>query len=102
VAAENVARNGVGEVVQLEQGELAQVDAAERFDLILANINLRVIRAVLPALAARLAPDGRAILSGVLREHEATLRDIITATGLRLAGRRREGDWLAIVVMGNE
>src|SRR5579875_1043167 len=74
VAAENVARNGVAAVVQ---GELARVAAAERFDLILANINLRVIRAVLPDLAARLAPGGRAVLSGVLREHEATLREVI-------------------------
>src|SRR5581483_4575949 len=91
VAAENVARNGVGAVVRVEQGELAQVDAAARFDLILANINLRVIRDVLPDLAAHLAPGGQAILSGVLREHEATLRECIAAAGLRLAERRREG-----------
>jgi ribosomal protein L11 methyltransferase len=98
VAAENVARNAVDAVVQVKQGELAQVAAAERFGLILANINLRVIRAVLPDLAARLAPGGHAILSGVLREHEVTLREIIADAGLRLAERRREGDWLAIVV----
>jgi ribosomal protein L11 methyltransferase len=102
VAAENVARNDVGDVVQVEQGELTLVDAAERFGLILANINLRVIRAVLPDLAARLAPDGRAILSGVLREHEATLREIIADAGLRQTERRREGDWLAVVVMSDE
>src|SRR5262249_4531505 len=47
VAHENVDRNGVGAVVQVEEGELDRVPADVRFDLILANINLRVIRQVL-------------------------------------------------------
>ena len=59
--------------------------------------DLRVIRAVLPELAARLAPEGRAILSGVLREHEPALREAIADAGLTLVERRREGDWLAVV-----
>jgi ribosomal protein L11 methyltransferase len=102
VAAENVGRNTVGALVSVAQGELADVDAAERFDLILANINLRVIRAVLPDLAARLAPGGVAILSGVLREHEPTLRAAIADAGLAIRQRRREGDWLAIAVLSAE
>src|SRR5262249_6287614 len=55
VAAENVARNEVEDVVDVAEGELAGVDRAARFELILANINLRVIRAVVPTLAAHLA-----------------------------------------------
>ena len=98
VAAENVDRNAVGALVSVAQGELADVDAAERFDVILANINLRVIRAVLADLAGLLAPGGVAILSGVLREHEPTLRAVIADAGLAIRQRRREGDWLAIAV----
>jgi ribosomal protein L11 methyltransferase len=98
VAQENVARNGVGAVVQVEEGELDRVPANARFDLILANINLRVIRQVLPDLAARLAPVGAAILSGVLREHEAALRAAVADAGLARREGRREGDWLALVV----
>ena len=67
-------------------------------DLILANINLRVIRAVLPALATHLAPNGAAILSGVLHEHEGTLREVVREAGLSRRERRRERDWLALVV----
>jgi ribosomal protein L11 methyltransferase len=98
VAGENVARNGVEGCVWVEQGELARVEAGEQFHLILANINLRVIRAILDDLAGHLAPGGVAILSGVLREHEPTLRATIAEAGLMLRERRREGDWLALAV----
>ena len=98
VAAENVARNEVEDVVDVAERELGGVDRAARFELILANINLRVIRAVLPTLAARLAPTGVAILSGVLQEHEATLAEAVREAGLRRTDRRRERDWLAVAV----
>ncbi len=98
VAAENVARNAVAATVRVEHGELAQVPSTARFDLVLANINLRVIRAVLPDLARHLAPAGRAVLSGVLREHEPTLRAAVAEAGLTVRERRREGDWLALAV----
>lgn len=98
VAGENVARNGVDGCVRVEQGGLARVEAGEKFHLIVANINLRVIRAILDDLTGHLAPGGVAILSGVLREHEPTLRAAIAEAGLALRERRREGDWLALAV----
>ncbi len=102
VATANVAQNAVAGTVWVEQGELGLVPPDARFDLILANINLRVIRAVLPALARHLAPGGVAILSGVLHEHEAALREIIAEAGLVIRERRRERDWLAIAVTSDE
>jgi ribosomal protein L11 methyltransferase len=102
VATANVAQNAVDGAVRVEQGELGLVAPDERFELILANINLRVIRAVLPALARHLAPGGIAVLSGVLHEHEAALREIIAEAGLTIRERRRERDWLAIAVTSDE
>jgi ribosomal protein L11 methyltransferase len=98
VAASNVAHNGVEAVVRVDQGELGQVAPDVRFELILANINLRVIRLVLPTLASHLAAGGVAILSGVLHEHEAALREAIGEAGLAIRERRRERDWLALAV----
>lgn len=97
VAQENVERNGVAAAVAVAQGTLASVPAGERFDLALANINLRVLREVLPALAARLRPQGAAILSGVLHEYEPALREAVAAAGLEWRERRREKDWIAVV-----
>ncbi|MBX5489995.1 MAG: 50S ribosomal protein L11 methyltransferase [Chloroflexi bacterium] len=99
VAAENVARNAVSDRVAVAQGDLASVPCAERFALALANINLRVLREVLPDLAERLAPGGAAILSGVLREYEPALRAAVEAAGLQWRERRRQQDWLAAVVV---
>jgi ribosomal protein L11 methyltransferase len=97
VASENVARNAVADRVSVALGGIERVPAHERFALALANINLRVLREVLPDLAARLAPGGAAILSGVLREHEAALREAVAAAGLAWRQCRRERDWLAAV-----
>ena len=49
-------------------------------------------------LATRLAPGAAAVLSGVLREHEPALREAVADAGLARRERRREGDWLALVV----
>jgi ribosomal protein L11 methyltransferase len=96
VATENVARNEMADVVRVAEGDLATIPVGPRFDLILANINLRVIRDTLPGLAARLRPAGHVILSGVLREHATLLREAVAGSGLALCLRRREGDWLAL------
>jgi len=82
---------------------LSLVAPGECFDLVLANINLRVIRAVLPALAGHLAPGGLAILSGVLHEHEATLREAVELylsedPDLEAEDRERNGRVLEIAV----
>jgi ribosomal protein L11 methyltransferase len=96
VATENVARNEMADVVRVAEGDLATIPVGPRFDLILANINLRVIRDTLPGLAAHLRPAGHVILSGVLREHATLLREAVAGSGLALCLRRREGDWLAL------
>jgi ribosomal protein L11 methyltransferase len=96
VATENVARNEADGIARISQGDLNTTPGTPQFDLILANINLRVIRESLPGLAARLRPGGHVILSGVLREHAAVLREAVGAAGLVICLRRREGDWLAL------
>lgn len=98
VAQENVERNGVADRIEVAQGTLDSVPTDERYDLILANINLRVLREVLAPLAARLAPGGAAILSGVLHEYEPALREVVAEAGLAWRERRRQQDWLAVVV----
>src|SRR5579884_569386 len=98
VAQENVSRNGVESRVVVHHGDATLLAPAEPFDLVLANINLRVICALLPGLPAHLASAGLAILSGVLHEHEPALRAASAAAGLRWRERRRARDWLAVVV----
>jgi ribosomal protein L11 methyltransferase len=98
VAQENVARNGLADVITIAAGSL---DAAtlppRRYHLIVANILARVIIALAPALAAALEPGGVVITSGILAERGDEVDAALQAAGLRLLERRQEGDWLAIV-----
>jgi ribosomal protein L11 methyltransferase len=63
------------------------------FDLIVANILSGVIRPLLPAFRAALAPGGRLVVSGILlTEHERVLADAADA-GFRILDTEPEEEW---------
>ncbi|MGH7006347.1 MAG: 50S ribosomal protein L11 methyltransferase, partial [Alphaproteobacteria bacterium] len=74
------------------------VPRGARFDLILANIQLRPLAAMAPAVARRLRPGGSVVLSGLLRADEAEALAAYGAQGLALAARLPLGDWVTLVV----
>ena len=51
-----------------------------------------------PALAARVAPDGIAILAGITLAQAPTLLARYRAARLTERARRREGEWVALVL----
>jgi len=73
--AHNAALNGVAERVVIACG-LPPADAGARYDLVLANIVAPVLLDHAAALADRLAPGGRLVLSGLLT---ADLPGVVTA-----------------------
>jgi ribosomal protein L11 methyltransferase len=90
---ENLARNHVSTVASL----VGTLDAAEGpFDLVLANIQADVLCEIAPLLAAKLAPDGCAILSGILLEQTDDVLATYAAAGLGLGRRRDEGEWAGL------
>jgi ribosomal protein L11 methyltransferase len=96
-ARDNIQRNAAGERIRIVES-LADPQLLEElgpFDLILANILSGVIRPLLPAFrsALRETPDGRLIVSGILRaEREEVLRDALAA-GFRLEREDAEEEW---------
>lgn len=102
-ARENLEQNGVEERVRLIEA-LADPPLLEEiggFDLILANILSGVIRPLLPAFhaAVRGAPEGRLIVSGILRaEHGAVVEDAIAA-GFRVAEVDEEEEWWSALLV---
>jgi ribosomal protein L11 methyltransferase len=96
VAAHNVAKNGLRGRVRLRQGDAAS--ARGRHDLILINIGAEVIGALLPGLPDRLAPGGRAILTGLLLENETPLRRAAAGAGLRTTVALHAPPWAALLV----
>jgi ribosomal protein L11 methyltransferase len=91
VARENAARNAAA--IELT-GDPAEAIAGT-FDVVVANILANVLVALAPALAAKLAPGGVLLLSGILAPQEAEVRAAHVAQGLAPlpGGDRRDGEW---------
>ena len=95
VARENAAVNGVA----LDASTTPVERVSGRFELVLANIRSPILVPMAEALAARLAPAGTLVLSGLLVEEEAQVRAAYEPR-LAPAGRLVEGEWLALVYRG--
>ena len=93
-AAENVARNGVADRVTILEGDAAALlPLVAPVDLVVANIISSVIEKLLPAMSGALAPGGRAIVSGILREELPELLTALNDSGWRVELEDVEDVW---------
>lgn len=95
---ENVARNGVGHRVHVIPGDarlLLPLLAPVR--VIVANIVSSVLLDLSPLMRAALAPDGRAVLSGLLVAERDAVRDALERDGWTLEELDEEGSWWSVV-----
>lgn len=94
-ARENIERNGVAEAIELREqmADPKTIAEAGPFDLILANILSGVIRPLLPAFAAALAPGGRLIVSGILQSERSEVVNAAVEAGFRVTDEEREEEW---------
>jgi ribosomal protein L11 methyltransferase len=90
---ENLTRNRVRSVT-IATGTLADADGV--FDLIMANIQADVLCALAPALTAKVAIAGHALLSGILLDQADEVAAAYAAAGLALVRRRDEGEWVGL------
>jgi ribosomal protein L11 methyltransferase len=72
------------------------------FELVVANLLRREVEPILPALAARIAPGGVGILTGLLESDRADVEAGLAACGLVVTGHRLREDergdvWLGLV-----
>jgi ribosomal protein L11 methyltransferase len=72
-----------------------------RFDLVLANILARPLKRLAPDMAARCAPGGVIILSGILDRQAAAVVARYTAWGFSLERRIHLGQWTTLVMRRN-
>jgi ribosomal protein L11 methyltransferase len=93
---ENAEINHLGERLEILTG--TALDLTGDADLILANIRPSVLIPIAPQIAARLAPGGLAVLSGVLAEEADAVLAAYAGAGLFLHLRRDLNEWCALVV----
>lgn len=101
---ENALANGVAPRIAAYVGpglravpRLGVIRAAP-FDLVLANIQVRPLTSMAPAIRRRIGPGAHVILSGLLRADEAEALAAYRAQGLVLAARHPLGDWVTLVM----
>ena len=90
---ENAIANGVA--IEAREGTLDQ--AAERFDVIVANISGLTLERLAPVLAASLTDGGTLIAGGFLDEALAGLTAAFTNVGLRIERVVEDGQWRSVI-----
>jgi len=100
VARHNVARNGVAKLVQVRRapGYRDPMLRKSRFDLVLSNILARPLARMARDLARALAPEGRAVLSGLLRSQEPVVLAAHRSCGIVLDRRLVVEGWSTLVM----
>jgi ribosomal protein L11 methyltransferase len=95
---ENAEANGVAARMVVDATPVEQL--GERYPLVLANIESRVLVPIKDALCAKVAPGGVLILSGLL----TTERDAMVAAygALELLAEETLGDWLGLALRVTE
>ncbi|MGB5546667.1 MAG: 50S ribosomal protein L11 methyltransferase [Polyangiales bacterium] len=98
VAKRNAELNGVSASMQVSTQPLAEIDGV--YDIVLANIETRVLVNMPKDLQARLAPAGVLILSGILRGERDALLAVYAA--MKLEACLEEGEWCACILRPEE
>jgi len=95
MARENVGRNRVSDLVKIRKGSIGHI--RRRFDVVVANIDLRGLRKIRRPLLRHLKGKGLLVLSGLLEGEEDGLRQYYMETGLLgWAQSTQEGEWVCL------
>jgi ribosomal protein L11 methyltransferase len=112
-AQENVAANGLANVVSvargtigsrgepiLEEGSSVRRDggrSSPTFDLVVANLTAAIVARLASGLVAALGPGGLLIVSGIIDELEDKPRTALDAAGFVLTRRVESDGWIVLV-----
>jgi len=99
VSAENAALNGLADRVQFSVGDLVTGFADRQADIVLANIQADVLMRFARELVQAVAPGGVLVLSGILANENAQVREAFEAAapGWTLNARTM-GEWSDVVL----
>ncbi len=98
VARQNFNRNGLeAHPIESAVGS-ADENGQRQWQIVVANILAHILIALMPDLAAALAPNGQLILSGMIDEQAAEVTAAAAAQNLQVVERCTEEDWVALVV----
>lgn len=100
----NVRRNAIkGRVALACRGLEEAVPAGGRgYPLVVANLYVDALAELAPAIAARVAPGGHLVTSGVLRSQQGRVRASYGAPDWKLVTAKRRGAWVTSIFQRRE
>ena len=94
-ARENLEKNHVSDIVKIRKGSIALLH--RKFNVVIANIDLKSLRKMRNPLLGRLKHRGSLILSGILEEDKERIRRHYLETGLlRWIKETQKGEWVCL------
>lgn len=97
IARENMLQNELDPDtdVRLFTGELSHCSGG--YDLIIANLVAKLHLLLRDEYAAKLKPEGRVMLSGIIDERSGEVMQSFAEAGWKLCEARRSGDWWTLI-----
>lgn len=83
------------ENIQVFEGDLNQMPKAQ-YDVILANINRNILLKYAPTLAQRLKSQGKILLSGILNDDAALVKESFEKQNLQFINQIERDNWVCI------
>ena len=96
-ARENVVYNKVEHIVEIRSGSIETI-GAEKFDVILSNIDRITTTKLLPKLEEYILPTTALLFSGFLTADKKGMEKIFSRSGYRPVTTKSKGEWLSFVV----
>lgn len=93
IARENCVVNGVGEQVHCLVGDLATWRPDHTYDVVVANILAGVLCRFADTVTGCVAPGGKLVLAGILREQYPEVKACFAGVGFREVGNLTEEEW---------
>lgn len=94
-ARENVEKNHVSDIVKIRKGSIGNLQ--KKFDVVVANIDLKSLRRVRRPLLSHLKNQGFLILSGILEEEKERIRIHYLEIGLhQWIKAAQKGEWTCL------
>jgi ribosomal protein L11 methyltransferase len=94
-ALENLEHNAVQHRIKMFRGDISSAPAG-LFGMIVANIQLNVIKPLLTEMKNRLSPGGVLIVSGLLVQDRDEILSALGSSNYRIIEELRENEWIGI------
>ena len=99
VAEENVELNGIGDRVEILQGDLTE-GIESKADIIVANLMADLVMTLSKSAKEHLKDGGIFISSGILLEKKDIVSDAVKEAGFEIIEIAEDGEWCAIAARG--